>query len=71
MLANSMGLIDATYRGVLTAAVRSVGLGKELYPVRICQVAAADLVPWKEVIVVAELPAPETVRGEGGFGSTG
>ena len=73
-LANSMGLIDATYRGVVAAALDSwnpVTLLDEHQQARLCQLAAPDLLPWAEVIVVAELPGPTTLRGEGGFGSTG
>lgn len=73
-LANSLGLIDATYRGVVTAALDSHGhetLLNEEHQKRLCQLAAADLKPWAEVIVVSELPGPATLRGEGAFGSTG
>lgn len=73
-LANSMGLIDATYRGVVTAALDSrnpVTLLDEHQRTRLCQLAAPDLLPWAEVIIVAELPGPTTLRGEGAFGSTG
>jgi dUTPase len=38
---------------------------------RLCQLTAGDLLPWAEIIVVDELPGAATVRGEGGFGSTG
>lgn len=71
-LANSLGLIDATYRGVIKAALdyRTDTAIVENHA-RYCQLAAADLLPWAEVIVVDELPGPATVRGEGGFGSTG
>lgn len=76
-LGNSMGLIDATYRGVLKAALSNLSL--PVRPVfhatydqaRLCQAAAADLRPWWEVRVVSELPGGDTARGEGGFGSTG
>jgi dUTP pyrophosphatase len=68
-LANSMGLIDATYRGVLIAALD--GPEDPVPGTRLVQLTAADLVPWTEVRVVAELPGPATVRGAGGFGSTG
>jgi dUTPase len=74
-LANSMGLIDATYRGVVTAALdpRSLNIPQAQFAQnqRLCQLAAADLTPWAEVIVVDELPGPATLRGEGSFGSTG
>jgi dUTP pyrophosphatase len=73
-LANSLGLIDATYRGVLKAALWSVDSCAPTYALngqRICQLASGDLMPWSEVVVVDELPGPSTTRGEGGFGSTG
>lgn len=73
-LANSMGLIDATYRGVITAALDprvAPPPNDEENHKRLCQLAAPDLLPWAEIIVVDELLGPTTVRGEGGFGSTG
>lgn len=76
-LANSLGLIDATYRGTVKAALTSMTrvpertLAETEDRVRYVQLVAADLVPWSEVIVVAELPCEATERGEGGFGSTG
>lgn len=76
-LANSLGLIDAPYRGVIRAGLSNVGLpvrpvfDNSLHGQRLCQLAAADLRPWAEVCVVAELPVGKTPRGEGGFGSTG
>ena len=70
-LANAPGLIDAGYRGELTCAVVNLDRSE---PVRISKgdriaqlvvLAIPDLEPgWAE-----ELPA--SVRGEGGFGSTG
>lgn len=76
-LANSLGLIDATYRGPIRAAVYSVGsdptpsFGAENHGLRLTQLATPSLAPWAEVIVVDELPAATTARGAGGFGSTG
>lgn len=75
-LANSLGLIDATYRGVLRGAFSSIDttdrqFHSDNHMQRYTQLAAADLVPWTEVIVVDQLPGPETLRGAGGFGSTG
>lgn len=78
-LANSLGLIDATYRGPIRAAVYSVGadpvpaFGNENLGLRLTQLATPSLTPWAEVIVVDELPAGAvaTARGAGGFGSTG
>lgn len=76
-LANSLGLIDATYRGVIKAGFSHVTQleGPVFHSVfhgqRLCQLTAADLRPWLEVLVVSDLPVRETARGEGGFGSTG
>lgn len=74
-IANSIGLIDATYRGIVTAALdpRSLNPPQVSFAQnqRLCQLAAPDLLPWAEVIVVSELPGPATLRGEGSFGSTG
>ena len=70
-LANSLGLIDGTYRGILKAAF----IGTDEYNImpheRLVQLAAGDLRPWLEVIVVDALPGPDTTRGACGFGSTG
>jgi dUTPase len=72
-LANSLGLIDAGYRGIIKAALRTNGAAEftiEAYQ-RLTQLAAPDLLPWLEVRVVDRLPDAETTRGAGGFGSTG
>lgn len=70
VMANSLGVIDRSYRGVLKAPVVRAGVGAPLKRgERHFQIVAADLGWIKEVEVVAELPA--TARGEGGFGSTG
>ncbi|MGY8787434.1 MAG: dCTP deaminase domain-containing protein [Fidelibacterota bacterium] len=69
-LCNSVGLIDAGYRGEIMAAVHhikdvaySVKKGQRLF-----QLVAMDGSPI-QFKLVAELT--ETTRGEGGFGSTG
>ena len=85
-LANSVGIIDAGYRGDLIAAVDTMGffgstdiwhIWKEtLSPIkkydRYFQVCAPDLSPFLVYIVETEddLGTP-TSRGSGGFGSTG
>lgn len=69
-LANSMGLIDSGYRGVLMAALDDDGTVESL-PDRIVQLASPSLLPWGRVVVVDKLPSASTARGEGGFGSTG
>jgi dUTP pyrophosphatase len=71
-MANSVGLIDAGYRGQLMGAVDAHGsthacaVGDRYF-----QITAADLLPWRHIHVVAEIPGGPTLRGEGGFGSTG
>ncbi|OAB57904.1 deoxyuridine 5'-triphosphate nucleotidohydrolase [Leptolyngbya valderiana BDU 20041] len=67
---NAPGTIDADYRGELRVAL--INLSKEPQPIehgdRIAQLVIAP-VAMCEVVVVDELD--ETVRGAGGFGSTG
>jgi len=85
-LANSVGIIDAGYRGDLIAAVDSIGvfgstdiwhIWKEtLSPIqkydRYFQVCAPDLSPFLVHLVEREEDlSPPTARGHGGFGSTG
>jgi dUTPase len=71
LMANSRGIIDLSYRGQLMAPLISVGTSFK--PVeagtRMFQVIAPALGYIKEVAYVDTLP--ETLRGEGGFGSTG
>ncbi len=70
VMANSLGVIDQSYRGVLKApVVRVSGTDSLRRSERHFQIVAPDLGWIKEVEVVSELPA--TARGEGGFGSTG
>jgi dUTP pyrophosphatase len=73
-LANSLGLIDATYRGTIYAAVDCLDADTDLVAYnrqRLVQLTPADLRPWLEIIVVDEMPVANTARGAGGFGSTG
>lgn len=71
IMANSRGIIDRSYRGQLMAPVVSVGskLSSIEKGTRLFQVIAPGLGYIKEVVYVESLP--ETVRGAGGFGSTG
>ena len=71
MMANSVGIIDKTYRGPLMAPIcqinenpPSIEKGNRLF-----QIVAPDMGWIKEVVIVSELN--ETNRGVGGFGSTG
>jgi len=69
-LSNSVGIIDSGYRGNLGSVFdvsESVVLKRGQ---RLIQVCAADLEPF-HVELVEEDRLGETVRGEGGFGSTG
>lgn len=68
-LANSVGLIDAGYRGTILAAVDGAYTVAEHE--RLFQLASPDLLPWDEVRVVSAIPGGPTLRDTGGFGSTG
>ncbi len=70
MLANSVGLIDAGYRGYIMAKVRNMSLNNIQTSLegRYFQIVSPDLSPIR-VEVVDELPV--TDRGDSGFGSTG
>lgn len=75
MLKNSVGVIDATYRGEIVFRFNdtkqySAIQAKEVYEIgeRIGQIVFVDI-PQIELLEVEELSM--TVRGENGFGSTG
>lgn len=80
-MANSMGVIDRSYRGELKApaflhhtlegddAVHFPDWGVVNQGERLFQIVAPDMGWIREVRVVDSLP--DTVRGEGGFGSSG
>lgn len=81
-LANSVGLIDAGYRGTIQAATQwtaphtpvpdTTGHSFQVHDGdRYFQLAAPDLLPWSRVDVVDTIPGGPTLRGTGGFGSTG
>jgi len=69
-MANSIGLIDAAYRGNIKAVVdnKTSGVLPQIGD-RLFQIVAPNLHPIDKVIVVDTLS--ETSRGAGGFGSTG
>lgn len=71
IMANGRGIIDKTYRGELMAPMISVASNFTTVTAgtRLFQVIAPDLGHISEVAYVDSLPS--TVRGEGGFGSTG
>lgn len=66
-MSNSLGVIDRTYRGELKAPL--FGDATILKGDRLVQIVAPDMGWIREVRLVDALP--ETIRGEGGFGSTG
>lgn len=77
-LANSVGIIDAGYRGELIAAVDTIGVygSEETLGVlrkydRYFQICAPDLSPFSVRIVESEAELGATERGSGGLGSTG
>jgi dUTP pyrophosphatase len=84
-LANSVGIIDAGYRGELIAAVDTIGVygSNDIHHIwketlggikkfdRYFQICAPDLSPFSIRIVENEAELGQTERGSGGFGSTG
>lgn len=72
-MANSMGLMDATYRGIVKAALYSTTgvYSMSLHGQRLVQVVQPSLLPWESVSIVEQLPGSNTLRDQGGFGSTG
>ncbi len=70
IMANSVGVIDASYRGEVKAPVWSMtGTSKVNTGDRLFQVVAPDMGWIRNIRIVESLP--DTDRGEGGFGSTG
>ena len=73
IMANSLGVIDRSYRGILKApVVRVAGEGASFgfrRGERHFQILAPDMGHITTVIRCSELPM--TARGDGGFGSTG
>ena len=69
-LANSIGVIDSDYRGQIHAALYNTT--STPYTVRACdRIAQLMVVPVMCPAIQVVDTLPETVRGEGGFGSTG
>ncbi len=69
-LSNSVGVIDAGYRGEIQATFNKNGVNDEFYKVgdRIMQIV---IVPHPVVQFVEVDELTESSRGKGGFGSTG
>jgi len=71
MMMNSVGVIDKGYRGELIAALWNT-LDKEVRVekgTRLVQLVSRDMASFSKVMLVDALPL--SLRGEGGFGSTG
>ena len=68
-LANSVGIIDAGYRGNLIGVFDGIGDGVVQPGDRLLQICAPGLVPI--VVLLADEINENTERGSGGFGSTG
>jgi dUTP pyrophosphatase len=74
-LANSIGLIDAGYRGEIKAKtdVLHEGIYKINQGMRLFQLCQHSCLPWNKFVLVNaldELPQALDNRGSGGFGST-
>jgi dUTP pyrophosphatase len=69
-LSNSVGVIDAGYRGEIQATFNKNGIKDEFYKVgdRVCQII---IVPHPIIKIVEVDELTESSRGKGGFGSTG
>lgn len=69
LMANSVGVIDKSYRGELMAPVYAVRDAQVFAGERLFQIVAPDMGHIKHMLLVYELP--DTSRGSQGFGSTG
>jgi len=75
---NSIGLIDAGYRGEVMAKVDVLDWKNKVEPeyarydvgTKLFQICQHNFLPWEKVILTDELPAGPDNRGAGGFGST-
>ena len=76
-LANSIGLIDAGYRGELKAKADIMYVVEDYQikeKTRLFQLCQHSCLPWEKIVLVHsldELPKAPDNRGSGGFGSTG
>jgi dUTPase len=70
--ANSLGIIDASYRGVLMGAVLPISDHVTIEAeTRLFQILAPDMGYISKVVLKPLSELDETGRGDGGFGSTG
>lgn len=73
MLTNSPGLIDEDYRGDVGVIITNTSDDEVIIPTgeRIAQMKIVKDIPWTWCEVDSEEELSSTVRGEGGFNSTG
>lgn len=70
VLANGTGIIDADYRGELFACIRNIG-DRSCVVNHGDRIVQAVIVKYSQFDIQEVKELSETVRGEGGFGSTG
>ena len=75
-LCNSIGLIDAGYRGEVKAMADNLNPEEETTMrydpgSRLFQICQHNFLPWNRIVLTDDLPSPRDSRGSGGFGSTG
>ena len=73
-LCNSVGIIDAGYRGNLMARVRNTSSERDYDAIqgsRLFQICAPDLKPIRVKVIGRDEELSNTTRNTGGFGSTG
>jgi dUTP pyrophosphatase len=75
-LCNSIGLIDAGYRGEVKAMTDNLNPEEETTMrfdagSRLFQICQHNFLPWSNIVLTDDLPSPPDSRGSGGFGSTG
>ncbi|MGZ5289128.1 MAG: dUTP diphosphatase [Actinomycetota bacterium] len=70
-LANSPGLIDAGYRGEVICAMVNLDPSTPVAIAKGDRIAQLVIVEVPEVVPAWAESLPQTVRGDGGFGSTG
>jgi dUTP pyrophosphatase len=70
ILANTIGVIDSDYRGEIIVALYNRS-ENEYYLEEGNRIAQMFIIPCPQMINELVNELPETVRGEGGFGSTG
>jgi len=70
ILANSVGVLDAGYRGEVKFMFRPVDRARKNYEIgdRVGQII---IIPFPQITFVEALKLSDSDRGEGGFGSTG